>query len=159
VYANYFKEINMKITLTVLFFLGLTASVYSQNIALSAEIESKVQHGVSYKVDKDFPVRSIFQNAKVINISSDANDNRNFGSYVETLVQLNYVYKGNQFIDEIYVVYSNLSQISVEIDQILDPGLSIGYGGGSGINIYKTNELYVYIYTKKNKSIFGSKNW
>jgi hypothetical protein len=147
----------MKRLLFVFLMMNILPQIHCQGIALSKEIETNFQHGLSYRVDRNSPVKSIFENARIINISTDANNNRNLGVYVETMVQLTYDYKGVPFIDEVYVIYSNLSRINVEIDQIINSDTIIGYGGGSGTPLYKNSDLFVYIYTKKISPFLGGR--
>jgi hypothetical protein len=147
----------MKNLLIIIVLVSISYFVYSQDVSLSLEIESNSSHGISYKTDQTSQIKSIYDNAKVINISTDPKNKRNLGVYVETLVQLNYIYKGMPFIDEIYVIYSNLSTINVKIDQMINHEIIIGYGGGIGTNIHNSTDIYLYIYTKKYSPFLASK--
>jgi len=83
--------------------------------------------------------------------------NRNLGVYIETVVHFNYNFRGRAYTDEIYVIYSNLSRVTVEINQTLNAGTVIGYGGGAGTNIYNNSDVYLYIYTKRISPYLGGR--
>jgi hypothetical protein len=150
----------MKLTaalFSALFFCALNTG-NAQEVILSPEKELAAHHGVSYTLDKTSPVRSVFENARVINFSDDPNDHRNFGAYIETLIPVTYEFKGEPVTDEVYVVYSNLSQIKVAIDQTVDSNVVMGYGGGQGTPVYKNNTLFfLYVYTKNYSPFLQSK--
>jgi hypothetical protein len=139
----------MKKLFVVVALLNLLTVVYGDDIILSMEVEDKAAHGMSYKADKTTPVRSFFDNAQVINISEDAKNTRNLGVYVETVVHLKYNYKGKVLDEEIYAIFSNLSKINVRVGQTVNTDTIIGYGGGSGTNIYSNTNLFLYIYSKQ----------
>jgi hypothetical protein len=137
--------------------MNIFSQIYCQDVALSKKIETNFQHGIFYRADRNSPVKSIFENAKIINISTDVNNKRNFGVYVETITQLTYNYKERPVTDEIYVIYSNLSRINVEVDQIINSNTIIGYNEGSGTPLYENSDLFVYIYTKKISPFLGGR--
>ena len=139
----------MKNIFSVLLVLLITVSAFCQDITLLREKELAFKHGISYGSDVNSEIKCVFANEKVINLSIDSKNNRNLGIYIETLVTLNYNFKVVPFTDEIYIIYSNLSKIQVNKDQILNFDIIMGYGGGEGANIYNDSDFHLYIYTKK----------
>jgi len=130
-------------------YLFIINYLFCQQVVLSINREKERNHGISVKLNQNQEIKSIFEKLEIINISKNDNDSRNFGKYVEMEKDLEYDFKGEVIKDKLYIIYSNLSNISVNIGEIANNGTIIGYGGGSGTNAHnKTSDFYLYIYTK-----------
>ncbi|GMO24713.1 MAG: hypothetical protein Pg6A_11700 [Termitinemataceae bacterium] len=95
-------------------------------------------------------INCIFLKEKVISVSDDVKNKRNFGKYVETVVEIKYNYRGQDRTDKLYVVYSNLSKVKAkkgDDNNSYNGNLILGLTGGAGTPIHKDNNLYIYIYT------------
>ncbi len=134
-----------------LFGIFLSLSMYSQDVKLDISKEAQVVHGIGITLPENSKsITSVFNNAVVVKTSEDSKDNRNFGKYIETKVELSYQFKGTIITDEIFVVYSNLDTILVKENEVIANSKVIAQGSGNGTNAHPdSKELYIYIYTKK----------
>jgi hypothetical protein len=138
----------MVIRLKKLLFLGLFFNslflIFAQNIILDPEKERQFNRSIAVKLDDNSPVFATIT-SKVVSISNDPKDKRNFGRYVEIL----FSFKEDGKTIEVHVIYSNLKSVKVKIRDMIISGDTIGYSGGGGTNIHRSNDLYIYIYTKE----------
>jgi hypothetical protein len=126
---------------TAVFVLGQDGPI------LNKTEELKAPRGMGFGVTKDQAVRSVFLNAKVMRVSTDVNNKRNLGNYVETLIEVTYNFMGNNRTDKVWAIYSNLSKINVKVGDVLKDDTIIGYGGGPGTPIHNDPDNYFYVYT------------
>jgi hypothetical protein len=117
---------------------------FAQNVGLDPLRERQFGRGVGIGVNVNTRVNAVNMST-VVNLSNDPMDERNFGRYIEMVHYL----QENEKIIYVYIVYSNLKTISVEIGDILLPGELIGYSGGEGTIIHNTNDFFIYVYTRE----------
>jgi hypothetical protein len=138
-------QVNMKKILFFGLFLNSFFVIFAQNIVLNPEKEKNLQHGISKRLDDNSPVFGTVM-SRVVNMSNDPKDNRNFGRYVE----MTFFYNENGNAIEVHIIYSNLKKINASIGDVVTSRDIVGYSGGGGTNIHKNNDLYIYIYTTEN---------
>jgi hypothetical protein len=132
----------MKKILFFVLFLNSFLIVFAQDIGLNIEKEKIFQRGISIELDNNSPIFGIVM-SRVVNMSNDPKDSRNFGRYIEMV----FYYQENEKPIEVHIIYSNLKTINVSIGNVVTSRDIVGYSGGNGTNIYRNNNLYIYIYT------------
>ena len=122
--------------------------VFAQNIGLDPIKERKFNRGIGISVNDNTRINAPIMST-VVNLSNEPIDDRNFGRYIEMVY---HIFEGERTIN-VFIVYSNVKTIFVEIGDVLLPGQHIGYTGGEGTIIHKNNEFYIYVYTLEDTQI------
>lgn len=147
----------MKTTLILLLLCG-SFTIFSQNAALSPEQEAQASHGMGATFTEITPITPVFDGGRVVALSSDERDARNFGRYVEVEVEVNYTYKGEAWKDRIYLIYCNLSRVEVKLGDPVRIDTILGYSNGPGFPLHPgTKEFFIYIYTDEYSPYLGMK--
>ena len=138
------KRISIISLILAVSFFSLTAA----EVILPAGSEANRSHGISLAVDPAKPVMPVFNLGRVTSVSSNPQDSRNFGSYVEVESVVTYKFKGEEHSDRFFLVYANLGKVLVEPGQVVELETVLGGTGGPGTAVHQnTGDLYIYLYS------------
>lgn len=142
----------------ILLLICTSLSLFAGNAVLTPEQEALANHGMGATFTEITPITPVFDGGRVVALSSNPQDSRNFGRYVEVEVEVTYTYKGEEWKDLIYLVYSNLSRIEVEVGDPVRLDTLLGYSNGPGSPLHPdSGEFFIYIYTDEYSPFLGMK--